>query len=258
MITGVFKAIGCSVVVVVGVISIAVLVINPRIPITVTQAQIDSALAASLPMTVENLAFEAVIKTIDVATRDDGKIAIDAEMSFEGLSLHGSAAVEANTSLRYARRKLFLSDISSENVAVTMTPDSVAALQTYRDAARTFLSRRADEIGEEETDLTQEAEARISRAAKAALDQMLKETPVYRWTDDRWWVRFASLSVAEIKIREGIATVVLEPSRLVTIALVWLAVGAFYLLKFWAFVRDVLKAVRRFGMAFRRRRSPEE
>ncbi|MEM1160619.1 MAG: hypothetical protein AAGJ28_06770 [Pseudomonadota bacterium] len=213
--------------------AIVVLIANPRIPVTITEEQIDAALAQALPFSTGNAGFQINATEIDVDTKDGDRISLNGSGDFDGLTLRGSVAVRGETSIHYRNGKFYLSDLTSENISVDLTAESTEALRKYRDAAATFLSRSDAPTGEPTSQIDAAARENVAAASKRAIDWLIRSTPIYTIDQDKWWARLAALAIADVKITRGEVTVVLEPRKVLISVLLTVAVLLLMAARFW-------------------------
>lgn len=195
----------------------------PSYPVTVTQMQINEAIADRLPFQTEQRVGSAVVNAGTVTFNAGNRVATEWELDTNTAMFSGSVSLAAALNIHYEDGAFYLKDLNHEEVQLTFLNEGAGA----EDAARRDLgdllvqgARNAFRAVTDDRAATQTFDPELTAALKrflgGILQAFLNAFPIYDLRSAGGNIALAALVLEEVRIDDGQVTVVFAVQRLIS------------------------------------------
>lgn len=194
-------------------ISLAVIVIDPRFNIYVTRIQIQNILESRLPLSNKSVIYEFTIERgVKLFFQADGRIELQAPFAirpavFQEIRYEGRLSAAAR--LVFRDNSLFFEDLSDVNFEGSVIGSE--RMKVLEEIAKR--AAKKIEFSRSEVDALFQPD-RIRLIMKDLILQSFTSMPIYT-LKDRWWHQLAGLMIVEIQMTDASMIVILQVKRLV-------------------------------------------
>lgn len=216
----------------------AAYVLLPVVTVEIPKSHIDGAIETNLPHELDRGLVTVTVSGATVDPQADGRLRVNAEFTASGLTLEGVGRAAINSRLRYDGGKVYLSDLSTEDIDFQLSDNSSETISDIRSTISGILGRETEEAEAEGdagrlqrlTGASDYIDTQLADDVLATVDGFLKTFPIYDLSRAEGYLSYATLALQDIGVAEG--RVLVTVSLRTLLAVLGGAVGAVILLLF--------------------------
>ncbi|NOR61435.1 MAG: hypothetical protein GQ535_02935 [Rhodobacteraceae bacterium] len=191
---------------------------SPAKVIEFSQQDVDNAIKSQVPYVVEEGFARITVHAAVLNLRQENVVHVNTSFDASAITLEGEGDSNFETGIRYKNGNFYLTDLSKEGFRFEFSSNSVETIADVRSTLEDLLNREEAEAAANRdiqranslNRIREYAESQLRTDAEDALDDFLKDIPIYSLNNQGHWLKLAALALDDVTISEGKVTATLS------------------------------------------------